>query len=51
MVVSLSRLSVGCGTMPRRQSGDCWLLNSIRVELNNAATSRIPVNPAVIPIL
>ena len=114
LVVSLNRLSVGCGTKPRRQSGESpgfwmfirviytmlpshghWLilpsflflwtsanlyfylfcvnisliLNSfynralfdkklslfnvyvIRVGLNNAATSRILVNPAVIRIL
>ena len=31
-VVSLNRLSVGCGTTPRRQSGDiCRLLFGIRV--------------------
>ena len=43
-IVSLNRLSVGCVTMPRRQSGSF-------VGQNNAATSRILVNPAVIPVL
>ena len=46
-LVSLHRLSVGCGTTPRRQSGVCDLLNIIRVGLNNAATSRILVNYTV----
>ena len=48
-LVSLNRLSVGCGTTPRRQSGDCQLFNSIRMGLNNAAVSRILFNPVVIP--
>ena len=50
-VVSRNRLSAGCVTTPKRQSDDCRLLNIIRVGLNNAATSRILINPAVIPIL
>ena len=48
-LVSLNRLSVDCGTTPRRQSGDSpdfWIF--IRVWLNSAATSRILVNRAVI---
>ena len=51
-LVSLNRLSVGCVTTPKTQSGNiCRLLNNSRMGLNNATTSRIVVNPAVIPIL
>ena len=46
-----NRLSLGCVTSPRRQSGVYRRFNVIRVGLNNAATSRILVNPTVIPIL
>ena len=39
-VVSLNRLSVGCGTTPRRQSGPFWrLLFVYPRDLYNAATS------------
>ena len=43
---SLNRLSVSCGTTPRRQSGDFTGVSM----LSNAANSRIPANLAVIPI-
>ena len=50
-LVSLNRLSVGCGTTPRRQSGDLPAFECYPCGLTNAATSRILANPAVIPIL
>ena len=48
-IIPLNRLSLGCVTSPRTQSD--VFTDVIRVRLNNAATSRIKVNPAVIPIL
>ena len=53
-VVSLNRLSVGCGTTPRRQSGYLLRRRLLFVyprDLYNAATSRTLVNPAVIYII
>ena len=51
-IVSLNRLSVGCGTTPRRHA--VWLLSRLLFvypcDLYNAATSRTLVNPAVISI-
>ena len=49
-VVSLNRLSAGCGTTPRRQSGVLPAFDYYPCGLNNAATLRILANPAVIAI-
>ena len=46
----LNRLSAGCGTMPRRESGYLQLLFVYKRDLYNAATSRTLVNHAVISI-
>ena len=48
-LVLLNRLSLGCVTSQRKQSGDFTRrLNVIRLLSNNAATSRILVNPAIL---
>ena len=45
-LVSLNRLSVGCETTPRRQTGDLTAFECYPCEVNNAATSRIMANRA-----
>ena len=49
-LVSLSRLSLGYVNSPRRQSGALPAVEYTPCGLNNAATSRILDNPAVITI-
>ena len=49
-LVSPNRLSVGCGTTPKRQTGDLTAFECYPCGLHIAATSRILANRAVIPI-
>ena len=50
-LVSLNRLSVGCGTTPRRHSGDFTGVLMLSVWANQCCHfTRILANPAVIPI-
>ena len=50
-LVSLNRLSIGCVTTPRRQSGVLAAFEYYRRDLNNAATSRTLANLTVISSL